>query len=226
MVRRSAKLKYMLMQIALFDGFDLLDAIAPYEALTAAMLLAQTPHPVEFATIEGPRDVPSGPTGLAIQATATLAPGLADVLIVPGAAGDVAGDGPNSVPAILGRAVETGLADAVGMALDRSDVTVATVCGGSLLLGLAGYLSGRPAVTHRLGMDVLAATGANPVFARVVDAGNLITGGGVTSGLDVGLYLVERLFGPRVASGVEQLFEYERRGTVWVDRGLAPVALS
>ena len=213
------------MQIALFDGFDLLDAVAPYEVLTAAMMLAQTSHRLEFATVEGPRGVPAGQSRLVFPAEGIIEPGTADVLIVPGAAGQVVGDGPQSVPAILGRAVESGFGEVVGKALARSDATVATICGGSLVLGLAGLLNGRSAVTHWMGMDVLAATGVNAVQARVVDDGNLISGGGVTSGLDVGLYLVERLFGPRVASSVERLFAYERRGTVWVDRGLTPVAL-
>lgn len=47
-------------------------------------------------------------------------------------------------------------------------------------------------------------------------------GGGVTSGLDVALYLVERELGPRIAHEVEQLFEYERRGTVWRSTGISP----
>jgi transcriptional regulator GlxA family with amidase domain len=51
--------------------------------------------------------------------------------------------------------------------------------------------------------------------ARVVDDGDLVTGGGVSSGLDVALHLLERSYGPRVAIAVEELFEYERRGTVW-----------
>jgi len=49
----------------------------------------------------------------------------------------------------------------------------------------------------------------------VVDDGNLVTAGGVTSGLELALYLLERGYGPQVAIGVESLFEYERRGTVW-----------
>jgi hypothetical protein len=82
-------------------------------------------------------------------------------------------------------------------------------------------LEGRPAVTNHLGMDLLGATGAVPIPARVVDDGNLVTGGGVTSGLDVALYLVERELGPRIAHAVEQLFEYERRGTVWRETGMS-----
>ena len=53
------------------------------------------------------------------------------------------------------------------------------------------------------------------VRARVVDAGRLITAGGVTSGLDLALWLVERFAGPAAAVSVEARLEYERRGTVW-----------
>jgi transcriptional regulator GlxA family with amidase domain len=59
----------------------------------------------------------------------------------------------------------------------------------------------------------------------VVDDGDLVTAGGVTSGLDLGLYLLERELGPRIAHAVEELFEYERRGTVWHNMGLEAVAM-
>jgi transcriptional regulator GlxA family with amidase domain len=71
-------------------------------------------------------------------------------------------------------------------------------------------------------MDVLDATGAHAVQARVVDDGDLVTAGGVTSGLDLGIYLLEREYGPQIARSVETLFEYERRGTVWSDTGRLP----
>jgi transcriptional regulator GlxA family with amidase domain len=48
-----------------------------------------------------------------------------------------------------------------------------------------------------------------------VDDGDLITGGGVTSGLDVALWLVERFLGAKTTQKVETILEYERRGTVW-----------
>jgi transcriptional regulator GlxA family with amidase domain len=105
------------------------------------------------------------------------------------------------------------------------DTLVATVCGGGLALAMAGLLEGRTAVTHTLGNDVLEATGTTVVPARVVDDGDLVSAGGVTSGLDLALYLLEREFGPRIAFAVEQLFEYERRGTVWMARGPEALAL-
>lgn len=65
---------------------------------------------------------------------------------------------------------------------------------------------------------MLAATGARAVNARVVDDGDLVTAAGITSGL----YLLEREVGPRIAHAVEELFAYERRGTVWRAHGPVP----
>jgi transcriptional regulator GlxA family with amidase domain len=53
------------------------------------------------------------------------------------------------------------------------------------------------------------------VDARVVDDRTLITGGGITSGLEVSLWLLERFLGAQLAQRVETILEYERRGTVW-----------
>ncbi|MFF2889126.1 DJ-1/PfpI family protein [Paenibacillus sp. NPDC057967] len=209
-------------QIVLFDGFDLLDALAPYEVFYAAAMYADNAIRVELVTAEGARMVASGTNGLRIEATGVLNPEQADIILVPGASGQVEGDGPDTIPAILNRAMQTGLTSKVEQALRQPDTIVVTVCGGSLLLAMGGLLEGRMAVTHHMGMEVLGATGAIPVQARVVDDGNLITGGGVTSGLDVALYTVERELGPRIAHAVEQLFEYERRGTAWRNTGMSP----
>jgi hypothetical protein len=165
---------------------------------------------------------PEGINGLKIEASGRLIPDRKGIILVPGASGEVEGDGPNSIPAILARAMNTELTGMLEQALGHSDIVVATVCGGSLVLAMGGLLEGRPAVTNYLGMDLLGATGAIPIMARVVDDGNLVTGGGVTSGLDVALHLVERELGPRIAHAVEQLFEFERRGTVWRNIGIAP----
>lgn len=210
-------------QIVLFDGFDLLDAIAPYEVFCAATLYTENTLNVEFVTADGPRFVTSGINGLKIEARGKLDPARTGIIIIPGASGELNGNSPASVPSILGTAANSELTGLMEQALGRSDVIVATVCGGALVLAMKGLLEGRPAVTNHLGMDLLGATGAIPVSARVVDDGNLVTGGGVTSGLDVGLYLLERELGPRIAHAVEQLFEFERRGTVWRAAGMVPI---
>jgi transcriptional regulator GlxA family with amidase domain len=72
-------------------------------------------------------------------------------------------------------------------------------------------------------MEVLEATGVHAVQSRVVDDGDLISAAGVTSGLDLGLHILEREYGPKIAHAVETLFQYERRGTVWRNTGRQPV---
>jgi transcriptional regulator GlxA family with amidase domain len=208
-------------QIVLFDDFDPLDVIAPYEVLWAGGAASRGALTVELVSAEGPREVTGGSGGLVLRATATLDPDNADLIIVPGAAALQM----NAIPALLARTMETDLPALMRKALDNPRVTVATVCGGSLVLAMAGLLEGRHAVTHHMGMDALASTGAIPTRARVVDDGDLVTAGGVTSGLDLGLYLLERELGPRIARAVEELFEYERRGTTWHHRGLEAVAM-
>ncbi|HEY0581871.1 MAG TPA: DJ-1/PfpI family protein, partial [Chloroflexota bacterium] len=106
--------------------------------------------------------------------------------------------------------------------LDNPELTVAAACGGSLALAMAGLIQGRTATTHGQGHDALASAGVNAVRARIVDDGDLVSSGGVTSGIDLGLYLLEREFGPRIARAVEDYFEHERRGTPWRNTGAVP----
>ncbi|MCW2865010.1 MAG: glutamine amidotransferase [Actinoallomurus sp.] len=224
----------MHIQIVLFDGFDPLDVIAPYEVLYSGGTASGGAVTVELVTAEGPREVTSGTGGLALRATGTLDPVRADLVLVPGASGRVGKEGEvpeendgvwaqdELIPVLLGRTLDTGLPALLKAAMERPGLTVATVCGGSLVLAMAGLLEGRHASTHHLGMDLLDATGVRAVHARVVDDGDLVTAAGVTSGLDLALYLLEREVGPKVAHAVERLFAYERRGVVWRDHGPTP----
>ena len=204
-------------QIVLFDGFDPLDVIAPFDVLVAGSDAVGGELVVELVSAEGPRPVVSGSRGLVLNATAQLDPSKPGYVIVPGASGPIDGDPDevDTIPVLLARFGETDAVPLMRDAMANPDITVATVCGGSLALAMAGLLEGRNAVTHVQGLDVLDATGVNVVRARVVDDGDLVTAGGVTSGLDLALHLLDRSYGPRVALAVEELFEYERRGTVW-----------
>ncbi|GAB2545419.1 DJ-1/PfpI family protein [Gracilibacillus alcaliphilus] len=212
----------MHIQIVLFDGFDLLDAIAPYEVFTAAAMYSNKDITVKLVSAEGERLVTSGVNQLPIQANGKLDLSSKGIILVPGAAGSVHDDGPESIPVRLQQAAATDLSYLLSAAMKKSDILLSTVCGGSLLLAMCDLLEDRHAVTHHMGMGLLSATKAIPIPARVVDDGDIVTGGGVTSGLDVALYLVERELGPRIAHAVEQLFEYERRGTVWKAAGNIP----
>lgn len=214
----------MHVQIVLFDGFDLMDAIAPYEVFAAAAMYSGGALAVELVSAEGKRSVPSGMNGPRLEAEGVLDPGRAGVIVVPGASGTPAGASEDSVPYLLAQAMKTELTDLLKQAMGNDQVTLATVCGGSLLLAMSGLLEDRHAVTNHLGMDALGATGAIPVQARVVeDTPRLVSGGGVTSGFEVAFYLVERELGPQIAHAVEKLFEYERRGTVWRPEGRKPL---
>ncbi|MFD8277048.1 DJ-1/PfpI family protein [Streptomyces flaveolus] len=229
----------MHIQIVLFDGFDPLDVVAPYEVLYAGGTASGGAVTVELVSAEGPREVISGTGGLALRAAGALDLERADILLVPGASGRVGEPGSvpeeevgagewkqdEFIPVLLGRTLTTELPALLKQAMDDPDVAVATVCGGSLVLAMAGLLEGRHATTHHMGLDMLDATGAHAVRARIVDDGDLISGAGVTSGLDLGLYLLEREVGPRVAHAVEVLFSHERRGTVWRAQGSTPTAL-
>jgi transcriptional regulator GlxA family with amidase domain len=214
-------------QVVLFDGFDPLDVVAPFEVLAAGGDALGGELTVELVSAEGPREVVGGTGGLSLRATAALDPDRPGYVVVPGASGPVSGDPDevDTVPVVLARVGETALVPLLRRALDNPAVTVATVCGGSLALAMAGLIEGRSATTHVLGLDVLEATGVRMVRARVVDDGDLVSAGGVTSGLDLALHLLDRDFGPAIARAVEDLFEYERRGTVWTPTGRVPVAV-
>jgi cyclohexyl-isocyanide hydratase len=86
---------------------------------------------------------------------------------------------------------------------------VTSVCTGALVLGAAGLLKGKRAATHWMSRDMLAAFGATPVAERVVVDGNVITGGGVTAGIDFALVVAAQTFGPDLAKSIQLGIEYD-----------------
>jgi cyclohexyl-isocyanide hydratase len=85
---------------------------------------------------------------------------------------------------------------------------VTSVCTGSLVLGAAGLLRGKRAATHWAWRDLLVPFGATPDPGRVVPDGNVITGGGVTAGIDFALSVVAELAGPETAQAIQLGIEY------------------
>lgn len=92
---------------------------------------------------------------------------------------------------------------------------MASVCTGAMLLAAAGILKGRAAVTHHVAMEELRGAGARVMDARVVDDGDIVTCGGVTSGIDMALWLAKRFAGEEAAFKIARLLEHERRGPIW-----------
>ncbi|MBV7478545.1 isonitrile hydratase [Pseudomonas sp. PDM31] len=85
---------------------------------------------------------------------------------------------------------------------------ITSVCTGSLVLGAAGLLKGKRATTHWAYHQLLAPLGAIAVQDRVVRDGNLLTGGGITAGIDFALTLAAELFDQHTAELIQLQLEY------------------
>ena len=178
----------------MYPGFNPLDLIGP-AYLFRGMMGAQL-YMVTTTTDLSP--VNSG-GGLGIVPTHTMAdcPDRLDVLFVPGAAGGV-------VRAMRNSAILDFLRH---QALTAGYIT--SVCTGSLLLGKAGLLQGKRATSHWLTLDLLSKLGATPVKQRVVWDGNIVTGGGVTAGIDFGLEIVAKFRSATYAEALQLDAEYD-----------------
>ncbi len=174
--------------VLLFDGCEALDALGPCEVLAYGGL------DVRAVTRTGPRPVRTS-QGLELRAAAVRDD--AEWLIVPGGAWDARRTDPAAEAA-------SGAVGAFAHDHRRRGGKLAAVCTGSMWLADAGLIGARPATTHHEYWDQLAALGADVRRGeRVVDDGDLVTSGGVTSGLFLGLHLLERLVNAAARRRVE-----------------------
>jgi len=187
-------------EIVLFEGFDELDALGPFEVLRQAARQG-APLSCKLVTLGGPGEV-QGANGLRLRSEGAL--GEPSWLVIPGG-----GWGDRAECGAWGEARRGELPKAIASAHARG-ARIASVCTGALLVARAGLLNGRPAVTHRSALGDLARAGAEVVEARVVDDGEIVTAGGVTSGLDLGLHLLTRIAGPAMAERVAVEMEVRR----------------
>lgn len=192
----------MRVEVLLFDGCDELDALGPYEVLAG-----QSELDVALVALHRDRAITAS-HGAQIQPRSGLSE-APDLLIVPGG-----GWNDHAPQGAWAEAARGEIPQAVA-SRHSAGTTVASVCTGAMLLAAAGLLRGRPAVTHHGALDDLRATGATVIDARVVDDGDILSAGGITSGLDLGLWLVERELGADAAARAAAELEYERQGPVW-----------
>lgn len=87
-------------------------------------------------------------------------------------------------------------------------VTLTSVCGGTLVLGAAGFIKDKRATTHPALMQYLSRFTQFPSEERIVDEGSVITARGVTSAIDLGLYMCERIAGRAVREKIQQQMDY------------------
>ena len=199
-------------EIPVFDGFDELDAVGPYEVLrSAGEINPDAGLEVALVGAHGPGEVVAA-HGLRLSLSEGL--GRPDAVIVPG------GGWTRRPPRGTWHEVQAGVLPARLAELAPSCRWVASVCTGAMLLAAAGLTTGRRATTHHDDLEDLRATGAQVVDgARVVDDGDLLTAAGVTAGLDLSLWIVERACGPALADTVATEIEH-RRGRGDVHRAL------
>ncbi|MFD8828395.1 DJ-1/PfpI family protein [Streptomyces sp. NPDC059605] len=198
-------------QVVMFDGVEELDFAAPYEVFSAAGFFTPRPVEVRYVSATGARRVTCA-YGTVVRDIGPWAPGEADVLVVPGG-GYARRDSPGVWAEIDRGTLPRALADA-----PRPELTVSALCTGVMLLSAAGLTKGRPCTTHHKAKPDLEEQGGLLRNARVVDDGDLVTAGGITSGLDLALWLVRRELGPDAVVNLEGMLEYEARGTVWTSR--------
>jgi transcriptional regulator GlxA family with amidase domain len=191
----------MLVDIVVFDGVDELDALGPLEILRRAQQVTDN-FSVRLVNHRGSDSV-QGSCGLTFGVDATFTPGEADVVIV-------AGGGWNA-HATHGAWAEYQNGALIPLLVSASSTAsvIAGVCTGTMLWAHAGVITGRRASTHHSAFEELADLGVEVVAERVVDDGDLITCGGVTSGLDLALWIVARELNDVLAQQIAKGIEYK-----------------
>jgi transcriptional regulator GlxA family with amidase domain len=191
----------MLVDIVVFDGVDELDALGPLEILRRAGQATEglSARLVSHTGNESVR----GACGLTFGVDALFVPGEADIVLV-------AGGGWNAHAKQGAWAqYQTGELMPLLESAASSASVIAGVCTGTMLWAHAGVITGRRATTHHSALEELAELGVEVVPERVVDDGDLITCGGVTSGLDLALWLVARECNEVLAQQIAKAIEYK-----------------
>jgi transcriptional regulator GlxA family with amidase domain len=197
----------MNIEVILYEGCDELDVFGPFELLAGAgqatgRFTVRLVTLTECETVTASHGARIRPHGVLSDAP--------DLLIVPG------GGWNDRAPQGARAEAQRGELPRAIAARHAAGTTVASVCTGAMLLAAGGMLEGRPAITHHVAIDDLRAAGATVIAdARVVDDGDVLSAGGVTSGLDLALWIIERELGPGAAEAAARELEYERAGTVW-----------
>ncbi|KAI9742579.1 MAG: hypothetical protein M1818_003720 [Claussenomyces sp. TS43310] len=217
--------------LIMFDRMDTLDFTSPLETLSIACSPLNDARTKSFdITAVAAKDMTTTDEGIAIQrhvsiAEATKRLSQFDILIVPGGKMDVmmslAADGNPEFDLLKAFA-------ALPAREEDIERTIVSICTGALILAAAGILNGKQATTSHLALDLLRdacvpAGTTTVVQSRFVDAGlsengtRIITSGGLSSGFDAVLHLVELRSGIETARGVEKILEHAWRrdeGTV------------
>lgn len=182
---------HMRLALVLYPGFTSLDIIGPHD------VLSRLPDTETAFVAADPGLVVNDTGALKVEALPLSAMPDPDVLVVPGGLeGTMVAAGDDRLLAWLRTAHET-------------TTWTTSVCTGSLILAAAGILDGVDATSHWAALEVLGTLGANPVGGRVVERGKIVTGAGVSAGIDMALTLAARIAGEDYAKVLQLGIEYD-----------------
>ena len=188
----------MRIAIAVFEGAEELDFVAPWEVLAAWRFLQ--PDEVDVFLVADTLDPVTCAKGMRVLADRTWDDaGQIDVLVYPGGKGTRPQLGNEEIRARLRNLSEQG-------------TLMTSVCTGSLVYADAGLLDGKPAATYHSAFPELLPLGSEiepRPDDRFVDAGEVITAAGVSAGIDMALHLVGRLHSPERAREVRRYIQYD-----------------
>jgi cyclohexyl-isocyanide hydratase len=184
--------------VSLFNiGFVIFPHLTQLDFTGPLQVLSRLPQSTIHIVAKSREPVPSD-CGLSLLPTHTFAdcPPL-DLICVPGG-----GNG------VVAAANDQETIDFVRRQASQAKY-VTSVCTGAFILGVAGVLRGRRATTHWAFTELLPLVGATHEKARIVRDGNVITAGGVTSGIDFGLSVVAEIAGEQTAQAIQLGIEYD-----------------
>lgn len=180
--------------ILIFEEIEELDFIGPFEVLSYINKI-KTESTNVWLVSDG-QQIIQGNNGLRFFADYTInnCPHI-DVLVVPGG---------------KGRRLAMRNEEILDFIKNRYSHLkyLSSVCTGALIIGATGLLKDKVATTYHTAFDELSEMGVIVKTSKVVQDGKIITGAGVSSGIDVGLYLLSKLFDDTIAQQVADKIEY------------------
>jgi putative intracellular protease/amidase len=182
----------MKIAIYIYNGMTMLDAIGPYE------VLSNIPGAEVFFIAERKGEINADSNFIQINAKYDISNiREADVLLVPGS--NIA-----FVREMKNKNVLNWIKE-----IDKTTKWTTSVCTGSLILAAAGLLDGLEATSHWKPINLLKDYGAIPKRERIVEQGKYITSAGVSSGIDMALYLADKIVGETETKAIQLRIEYD-----------------
>lgn len=181
--------------ILIFPQVEELDFVGPFEVLnyvnkirpdsTKVQLIAEALEPIQ--AFNGMKIIPD----TTLEACSAL-----DIVVIPGGKGRLTAMKSVTIKEFIQAQMKTAK-------------YVTSVCTGAFLLAEAGLLTGKKATTYHTAFSELESYSVQVISAKVVQDGKIITAGGVSSGLELGFYLLKELFGSSLSQEVARKIEYD-----------------